>query len=476
MNLDLNWIAREAAISQTYKLLEDYLAKTKELKVAGEWDIEEVKEYAKCLTFDQANELDQVINHVTNGLRNYAVHTPHPNYFGLFNPRSNFASILADLITATYNPQLAAWSHAPFANEIERRVIDEFGKKIGYSDPVDGTFCSGGAEANLTALLCALNQTFPNFNQTGIQGITVQPLIYCSSESHHSIEKAAKITGLGAQSVKYIPVQAHLQMDLDALRQQIEVDLQRGLFPLMIVGTAGTTGAGAIDDLEALHKIAQDRNIWFHVDAAYGGAIVVSQKYRSQVAGIELGDSLTIDLHKWFSVPMGASLLLTKDRNILHQSFAVKTAYMPKDGDTNMVIDPYVHSVQWSRRFIGLKIFLPLAVHGWEGYEQIINRQIELGQYLKTMLLDKGWSLANCTPLPILCFTRTEYKSDEIIHLVNKINASGKAWLSVYPVQGVKTARVCITNYLTGEEELSMLIDLLNQYQAPISKVPDKLF
>ena len=465
MNLDFNKESRKALSSKTLSLLESYYANTKERKVSADWNIGAIKENARALSFDKANDIDVVLNHVFQGLSKYAVHTPHPNYFGLFNPRPNFSSIIADLITATFNPQLAAWSHAPFANEIERYIIQEFGEKLGYTDDIDGTFCSGGAEANLTAIICALHNSFPDFSESGLSGIDEQPVIYCSSESHHSIEKAAKITGLGTRSVCAIPVNANLEMDIKALKRKILADCKNGLFPLLIIGTAGTTGAGAIDDLKALHAIAHEENIWFHVDAAYGGAIAISRKYSTVISGIELSDSITIDLHKWFSIPMGASMFLTKNKTILHKSFSINTDYMPKDGDAKLVVDPYVHSIQWSRRFIGLKIYLPLAIHGWEGYERTIDKQVQIGLKLKTMLEENGWVIKNNSPLPIICFTREAYRSQEMSSIVNKINASGMAWLSSYPINGIDTARVCITNYLTDNLELNELIGMLNQYK-----------
>lgn len=465
MNLDFNKESRKKLFSDTQNLLENYYSKTKERRVSTDWDLGKIRENAKALNLDKANEIDVVLNHVIEGLTKYAVHTPHQNYFGLFNPRPNFSSTIADLITATFNPQLAAWSHAPFANEIESYILQEFGKKIGYIDSIDGTFCTGGAEANLTAIICALNNAFPDFSKKGLFGIGKQPIIYCSSESHHSIEKAAKVTGLGSQSVSSIPVNVNLEMDLKALNQQIVTDKQNGLFPLMIVGTAGTTGAGSIDDLRALHTIAVEDNIWFHVDAAYGGAIAISEKYKTVIAGIELSDSVTIDLHKWFSIPMGASIFLTKNKTILHKSFSVKTDYMPEDGDATLIVDPYIHSIQWSRRFIGLKMYLPLAIHGWEGYEQTINKQVEIGLKLKSMLQEKGWIIKNNSILPIICFTRESYHSKEMTAIVDKINTSGKAWVSSYPIHGIDTCRVCITNYATGDLELNELINILDDYK-----------
>jgi len=464
MNFNLDQQSRKELFDVLLPLLEDYYAFTKTKTVSANWDIQEIRALVQQTNFQQPASAISVINQVVKGLDKYAVHTPHPNYFGLFNPRTSFTSILADLIVATFNPQLAAWSHAPYASEIETYIIQEFGKKFGYKkSEIDGTFCTGGAESNLTAIICALNQSIPNFSESGLVGISKIPIIYCSSESHHSIIKAAKITGLGSQSVRSIPVNSSLGINVEALRATIIKDRQEGYQPLMIVGTAGTTGAGGIDDLTTIHQIAKDEQLWYHVDAAYGGAVVLSEKYKSVLAGIELSDSITLDLHKWLSIPMGASLFLTNHKNILHQSFSIKTKYMPEDGDPNQIVDPYVHSIQWSRRFIGLKMYLPLAIHGWEGFEQVINHQIEMGVQLKNGLLDRGWEIKNNSPLPIVCFSRKGFHGEEIIKLVDAVNESGKAWVSVYPIHQQSTARACITNYATGQQEVEELITVLSE-------------
>ncbi|MFK7906037.1 MAG: aspartate aminotransferase family protein, partial [Chitinophagales bacterium] len=301
----------------------------------------------------------------------------------------------------------------------------------------------------------------------GILGIGKLPIIYCSQESHHSIAKAAKATGLGTQAVRSIAVNEALQINTELLQEQIKKDRQNGHQPFMVIGTAGTTGVGAIDDLEALYQITNQENLWFHVDAAYGGAAVISQKYKSHLAGIQLSDSITLDIHKWFSVPMGASLFLTKKTNILHQSFGIKTKYMPKDGDATVVTDPYTHSIQWSRRFIGLKTYLPIAIYGWKGYEETIDHQIEMGNLLRDLLREKGWAIKNDTHLPIVCFTHPDFKSnpDAASNLVEKVVNSGKAWFSVYPIAGETTLRVCITNYATTSIEVQELVDLLEEYR-----------
>lgn len=465
-SFDLTSKERINITQEVFHALETFIAHTKDLQVSPRLKLKEIQQHAHQFTFSKAEDPQSVISAVIEGLKKYAVHTPHPKYFGLFNPRANFLSTLADYITAVFNPQLAAWSHAPYAVEIERFVINELGQKFGYAkDSIDGTFCTGGAESNLTALLCALNTHFPNFDTEGVRGIPKRPIIYCSGESHHSIAKAAKVTGLGVSSVVNIPVDATLKMDINQLKIQIETDIQAGHHPFMVVGTAGTTGAGAIDDLTRIADISQHYNLWFHVDAAYGGAIAISSTFRQWIQGIDKSDSITLDIHKWFSVPMGTSIFFTSKKQILHQTFGVSTKYMPKDGDKEKVIDPYIHSIQWSRRFNGLKLYLPLAVFGWAGYEKVIHHQIDLGNRLRSSLIKNGWTIQNDSYLPIVCFTHPELKGKEanIAKIVDKIIASGEAWLSVYPIKGKPTFRACITNFASTSADVEVLIQLLNE-------------
>jgi glutamate/tyrosine decarboxylase-like PLP-dependent enzyme len=311
----------------------------------------------------------------------YQVHTPHPKYFGLFNPAPTTMSIAADMMVATFNPQLAAWSHSPFAVEVEQYLIQNFGLRFGYnSDDIDGTFTTGGAEANYTAVLTALNNKFPKFTLSGINGLKTQPTFYVSSESHHSVVRAACMSGLGSTAVRSVPVNDLLQMNLEILVKLIKEDEDEGRTPFMIVATAGTTNAGVVDPISSIAEIATQQNLWLHVDAAWGGAAIFLPELRSVLQGIDRADSITFDAHKWLSVSMGAGLYLTRHKNILGETFRITTDYMPKEAKRLPVTDPYSHSVQWSRRFIGLKVFLSLAVAGWEGYIKAIRHQVTMGK------------------------------------------------------------------------------------------------
>lgn len=465
MKFNLNIKSRSEAWAYLLQELENYYGETGSLPVSPQLNKEMINEYVHQHTFQTPLDYDEAIEHVVNGLTQFTVHTSHPKYFGLFNPRSNVAGILADTITATFNPQLAAWSHAPFAVEVENRLIREIGIKFGYEDTsIDGTFTSGGAEANLTAVLCALNKAFPEYANKGLRAVDKDPVIYVSAESHHSLIKAARVAGLGMNAVRSIAVDHSLQMQPEALRKQIDADIKENRFPLMVVATMGTTGTGAIDDIGAIYEIISKYNLWLHADAAYGAAVALTQRYKKLVQNIHFADSITFDAHKWMSVPMGAGMFITKYPSILDETFRITAGYMPREADELKITDPFTHSIQWSRRFTGLKMYLSLLMFGWEGYEQVIGRQIELGNLLKTELRQAGWKILNQTDLPIVCFEMEYFEEDPdaAMQFSKKIIDSGNAWVSVYSINGINALRACITNYATDENSIRQLLETLN--------------
>ncbi len=465
MNFDLDSQRRDLLYRHVIEKIEDYYTNTQDYSTSPNLEIKEIRSFIDQSDFQTFDSFKQAIDHVINGLEEFSVHTPHPKYFGLFNPRASFPGILADLITAAFNPQLAAWSHAPFANEVETRLIQEFGQKFGYeADAVDGVFASGGAEANLTAVLCALNHSFPDYAKNGLLGLSKRPVIYCSEEAHHSIDKAAQAVGLGYSSVQSVPMDNELKMDAEKVRSLIQQDITSGKQPFMLIGTAGTTGYGAIDNLPALRKIADEFNLWYHVDAAYGGGAILHNDLKSYLKGIEESDSITFDAHKWMSVPMGTSLFLASHKEILGKTFRIKTEYMPKEACELDVVDPFAHSIQWSRRFMGLKVYLSLLFFGWDGFAEVIGHQTRVGDLLREKLIENEWTIKNNTPLPVICFTEDSLQEDAIFikTVVQNIIDSGKSWISVYPVNQTPTLRVCITNYNTSEQEIDDFITEIN--------------
>ena len=268
-----------------------------------------------------------------------------------------------DALAAVFNPNLAAWSHSPFATEVEQRLVREIGALFGWPrEIVEGTFTAGGMEANHSALLAALTEQFPAFRGQGLRGLTADPVFYVSAECHHSFHRAARMCGLGTVGVRAVPVDERLRLDPAELERMIAGDRSQGRAPFLVVGTAGTTNAGAIDPLAEIGAVARRHRLWFHVDAAWAGAAALVPELRSLLAGVERADSVTVDAHKWLSAPMGAGLFLTQRKGSLERAFTEANPYMPREAGEAGGVDQYQLGMQWSRRFFGLKLWLSLLV------------------------------------------------------------------------------------------------------------------
>ncbi|MCG3160323.1 MAG: L-2,4-diaminobutyrate decarboxylase [Acidobacteria bacterium] len=466
----LNEQTREELWRRLIEVVENYLTKIDTARVAPELDVEKIRGVLAGRDFAEPLGAVESLDFVADAMWRFQVHTGHPRYFGLFCPASTTMGIAADTLVAAFNPQLAAWSHSPFAAEVERHVIRSFGQKFGY-DPAltDGVFTSGGSEANHTALLAAMTNEFPEFNEHGMRALTAQPVFYVSSQGHHSFLKAARASGLGTAAVREIPVDGELRMNAGALTERIERDRAEGFKPLMIVATAGTTSSGVIDPIDELAEVAAREGIWFHVDAAWGGGAAFAPELRATLGGIEKADSITFDAHKWLSAPMGAGLFLTRHPEILKRTFGMATSYMPRDAAGLEVVDPFTHSIQWSRRFIGLKVFMSLLVAGWDGYAEAIRHQTAMGDRLRRRLQDSGWEVVNRTPLPVVCFVDRalwEGATAEYLEAVCKsVVASGEAWLSIARVgdDNKPVLRAGVTSYRTNVADVDALVESLNR-------------
>ncbi|HEV2176690.1 MAG TPA: aminotransferase class V-fold PLP-dependent enzyme [Terriglobia bacterium] len=467
MVLRLEDETRQELWRQLIAAIESYATQVEGARVTPELDPAKLRSLLAPYDFTKPVDPLEALDFVARGLWQYQTHTPHPRYFGLFNPAPTTMGIAADALVAAFNPQLAAWSHSPLAVEIEQHVIGMLGARFGY-DPAatDGAFTSGGAEANHTAVLTALADAFPGFASAGVRSLDGQPTLYVSTESHHSFLKAARFCGLGADAVVEIPVDARLAMDVEALAAHLRRDRNAGLKPFMVVATAGTTNAGVVEPLARIAEIAADEGLWLHVDAAWGGAAALVPEFRGLLLGIERADSITFDAHKWLSVPMGAGIYLTRHPDIMDRAFRVAAPYMPREGLTLEVIDPCLHSMQWSRRFIGLKVFMSLMVAGWEGYAGAIRHMVDMGEQLRRGLRSAGWQVVNETPLPLVCFvdaTRQDGASAAYLDAVAlAVVRSGRAWISTTRLGDSRPVlRACITNYRTGPGDLTALIEAL---------------
>ena len=451
-----------AAWTQLITEIEEFTHGIRKLRVSQHVTPAEIRSaLEQRYTFEKPIPLETLTADVGSLFRKWNLHVTHPRYFGLFNPSVRQAGIVADALVALYNPQLAVWSHAPVANEIEQLTLRIFTKALGLSHETTlANYTSGGAEANFSAVLTALIHRFPEMADAGLASLGARPVIYLTGESHHSFVKIARMTGLGTHALHEIPTDRNFTMNVGALERQIEADRKAGRYPLMVVGTAGTTGAGLIDPLPRIADVASRSHLWFHVDAAWGGSAVLSPRLRPLLNGIERADSVTWDAHKWLSVPMGAGMFFCRHAPAVKQAFAISTSYMPGETGDN-TIDPYAATAQWSRRMMGLKVFMALAEIGIEGYGKLIERQVALGDQLRYRLREKGWLIRNKTELPVICFSHPDIQNGIIStgEIIDRIYKRGRVWISDVILGGrERVLRACITSFRSNESDIECLI------------------
>ena len=409
--------------------------------------------------FEQPRPLAELCDWTIEQLEHGIVQMTHPRYLGLFNPAPTLPARAADRITATFNPQLATATTSPAAVAIEAHVARAMAGRAGLPTGAGGHFTSGGSEANATALICALTRAEPGFAEKGARAFAGSPVFYISADSHLAWIKIAHAAGIGRAGARLVPTDGSGRMSVPALEAAIAADRASGAVPVMIVATAGTTNAGAIDPIAECRRLADACGAWFHVDAAWGGALLTSDALLPMLVGIEAADSITIDAHKWLATTMGCGMILLARPSILATAFDVRTSFMPSHSPA---ADPYLTTLQWSRRFMGLRLFLALGAAGWAGYAGHVERAVALGRRLAARLEARGWTVVNDAAMAVVC-ARPPEGSAAVADIVAAVLASGQAWLSKAAFEGKDVVRACVTHGQTTEDDIDLVADLLDR-------------
>jgi glutamate/tyrosine decarboxylase-like PLP-dependent enzyme len=408
--------------------------------------------------FGQPQPLEELLRWTIERMEHGIVQMANPRYFGLFNPGPNFPAQCADRVASLFNPQLASSASSPVPVELERHVIRAIAQRAALRGEATGHFATGGSEANYTALLCALTGAHPGFAVDGARAFAGPARFYTSRDCHIAWLKIAHQAGVGRAALRLVDTDGRGCMDPQALLRAIAEDRANGAVPVMVVATAGTTAAGMIDPLHACADIAQQERLWYHVDAAWGGAALASDRLRKVLEGIERADSITIDAHKWMATTMGCAIFITCHGPLLSEAFHASTSFMPSSVSG---LDPYLNSVQWSRRFLGLRLFLALAAAGWEGLAAHVERSVEVVDRVKERLIGLGWTVANDSPLAVLDAVPPPELGD-VRNLVRRVVAGGRAWAAPTTFEGRDVVRICATNGETTLEDVDALVAALN--------------
>jgi aromatic-L-amino-acid/L-tryptophan decarboxylase len=410
---------------------------------------------------------DKVLDEVFREMVDKGFHVPSANYFGLMNPTPTYIGVMAEALVAGLNPQLATVKRSQLASKIEHETVRWIGERVGWPGEFNGTFTSGGNEANFSGLALALAWKFPHVIEEGVASIGAQPVLYASAEAHHSLDKSAGLLGVGRKALRRIPVNENVQLDSRLMEQVIKADIVSGKKPFCVIATTGTTNTGAVDDLVDLAEICRRYGLWLHIDGAYGGSAILSDQHRNLLRGIEQADSITIDPHKWMAMPLAAGIILTCHPEMLERAFAVAAPYMPKASESKGLDNSRI-STQWTRRMNSLKLWLTFRVHGRKAYEEHIDRQLSLaGTFASWIGASEHFELAAPQTLPIVAFRfrsatlSRQQLAEAHARIVEEVTGDGRRWISDTVVNGNSVLRMMVVSYLTELRHLRELEDAL---------------
>lgn len=414
-------------------------------------------------------------------------HNGHPRFFGYVASPATPPGAFGDLIASALNTNLTSWRSGPAATEIERTVISWLATLIGYGSenlPAHGLLTSGGSMANLTALLMAHRaKSDPDVASKGLWNVSAPMTLYASDQIHMSIPKAADILGFGRAQVRFVPGDDRFRMHVTALREIIAADIQEGLKPFCIVGSAGTVNTGAVDPLNEIADVAKEFGLWFHIDGAYGALAALDETKRPLFRGLERADSISLDPHKWLYVPIDSGCLLFRDEARARAAFAFEGADYIKvhEQDADEAFAFWNYGPELSRRFRALKIWLTLRYYGVRRIAAAISEDIAVAAYLGEQVeAATDFELLAQPELSICCFryvpaalqqklnspeaAAVDTELDQLnTNIMNLVQRGGRAYLSSATIRGKFALRACITNFRTTRADIDQTLEIIRE-------------
>jgi glutamate/tyrosine decarboxylase-like PLP-dependent enzyme len=481
MDDDLHKLSKQAT-----ELALDYFAHVSEFPVFPDTTGGEIREQLPKTPPLEGEPVEHIIEDCRAIFR-ASRHNGHPRFFGYIASPSTPAGAFADLIASTLNSNVTSWRSAPAATEVERTTVRWLGSLIGYSDDARGLLTSGGSMANLNALFIAHRvKTTDETSRKGLWGAGAPMIVYASDQVHLSIPKAADVLGLGREQVRLVRTDDRFRLDVRDLRERIASDINNGLRPFCVVANAGNVNTGAVDPLDEIAEVAEERSLWLHVDGAYGALASLDESKRSLFAGLERADSISLDPHKWLYAPVDAGCLLFRDERSVRATFSSSEAdYIKVHEETeDESFAFWDYGIELSRRFRALKIWLMLRYYGTRRVAAAVSHDCALAAELAARIeAAEDFELLAPVELSICCFryvppalrlkleSGNEEERERLNHQLNDLNAAlmhkvqrgGRAYLSNASLRGRYALRACITNFRTTSEDISLTLDIVRE-------------
>ncbi|MEZ4360039.1 MAG: aminotransferase class V-fold PLP-dependent enzyme [Kofleriaceae bacterium] len=402
----------------------------------------------------------QLLKTLFHELLPWGYETAGPGYLAFMPSGGILHAAVADLLTAAINRYVGVWAASPGLAELEAQVLRWFGEMLGMPSSTRGFLASGGSIANFSAVIAARHHLLGE----ELAGGTA----YGSDIAHHSMLKAMMLAGFPQRAVRELPSDERYRLCPERVRKQVREDRAAGLRPFLLIASAGTTLTGTIDPLEELAEVAREERLWLHVDAAYGGFFALTQRGRHLLRGIEAADSVTLDPHKSLFLPYGTGALLVRHGEVLraaHQTHGQR--YSPRQGASER-IDFCEHSPELSREARGLRVWLPLRMHGVTPFRDCLDEKLELTQWLVARLaelpelelvLDPPLTVVVLRWRPAWCASDGDALDALNRELLAAVNAKGRVLLIGVTLRGRFVLRICVLSFRTHQAELAHAVE-----------------
>lgn len=416
------------------------------------------KEIGNLAITGEKKDLSEILKTYHSEVAQSGINAASPKHLGYIPGGGVYSAALADYIAAITNPYASVYYASPGAATIENEVIEWLKSVFSFPKEAVGTLCSGGSTSTLVAFTAARDH-----HQIKNERVP-KSVVYLSEQVHHSSQKALRILGLEDVILRLVPLDANHRMIPSKLEKMLQEDIKVGLNPYLIVGTAGTTDTGAIDPLNELADIAQENNLWFHVDAAYGGMFILTSQ-KEKFSGIERADSLIVDPHKGLFLPYGVGAVLVKEaKDVLHSHYYTAN-YMQDGYQEELLQSPANLSAELTKHFRGLRVWLPLQLHGIEPFASCLEEKLLLTKYFRKKLESLGFCLGPEPELSVSYFwypfeSKSEEKNRLLMHEIHK---DGRVFLSSSIIDSKFVIRLAILAFRTKKETIDLAVEMIEK-------------
>lgn len=454
---------------QIVDFIADYFERLEDFPVLSQNQPNDLKNALPKSAPEKGESFPQILGDVENLILPAVTHWNHPNFHGLFSTSTSSVGVFGEMLSAAFDMKAMLWRTSPASTELEPVVLDWLRQMMGLPEDFKGVIYDTASISTLHAIAMAREKLDLGIRERGMSGRTDLPLlrVYCSEQTHSSIDKAVILLGLGQKSLVKIPTSERFEIDVEKLREAIQDDKSRGFLPFCVIPTVGTTSSSSVDNVERIADICERNNLFLHVDTAYAGSAAIVPEFQYYFKGWERADSIVTNPHKWLFTPFDLSVLYVKDLDLLKRTFSLVAEYLKV---TETVTNQMDYGIQLGRRFRSLKLWFVMRYFGQEGLIARIREHCRLARLFANWVDDsENFEMLAPVPFALVCFRAcpkilTEEEIDALNEkIMNEINASGEAYLSHTKLNGKFTLRLSVGSIRVEERHLQKVWNLLNE-------------